>query len=278
VPPRLVAPELERFVARHFGARGRDWLDRLPRRVEHYQGAWELEIEGLLPGGLMSCCLAVKTARGQAAVLKLSGPWTPASVEALALEAWDGGPAPKLLRADDAGAALLLERIYSAEPFGGGTTAGEMRRIAELLKALHAVPVSVELKGELPSLAAVVEKQISTAGDEAGARSAAEALELRPRLELARARAAELLSSWDGDDVLLHGDLENKNVLSCGRRGLVAVDPAPCIGDPAYDAAYWVAAAVAASARDDASTSLAELLGLDPARLRAWAAVVALER
>jgi streptomycin 6-kinase len=33
------------------------------------------------------------------------------------------------------------------------------------------------------------------------------------------------------------GELENKNILVCQKRGLVVIDPLPCIGDPAYDAA-----------------------------------------
>jgi streptomycin 6-kinase len=30
--------------------------------------------------------------------------------------------------------------------------------------------------------------------------------------------------------------IENKNILVCQKRGLVVIDPLPCIGDPAYDA------------------------------------------
>src|SRR6185295_6079650 len=37
--------------------------------------------------------------------------------------------------------------------------------------------------------------------------------------------------------VLLHGDLTPANILDGGeQRGLVAIDPAPCLGDPAFDA------------------------------------------
>jgi streptomycin 6-kinase len=36
--------------------------------------------------------------------------------------------------------------------------------------------------------------------------------------------------------VLLHGDLTPANILDGGvARGLVAIDPAPCVGDPAFD-------------------------------------------
>jgi streptomycin 6-kinase len=133
------------------------------------------------------------------------------------------------------------------------------------------------MKRLLPSLASVVESQVQTVGDEAAARSTEEATELQPRLEHARARAATLMTSPPDRLWLLHGDLENKNILRCRRRGLVAIDPLPCIGDSAYDAGYWLASVVEEGARDELSIRLSASLGLDPARVRAWAAVVALE-
>ena len=83
--------------------------------------------------------------------------------------------------------------------------------------------------------------------------------------------------------VLLHGDLTPVNVLDGGEvRGLVAIDPAPCIGDPAFDAidlVLWRAG--------DAETivgridELAPVLGCDSGRLLDWceafAGMVALE-
>jgi streptomycin 6-kinase len=83
--------------------------------------------------------------------------------------------------------------------------------------------------------------------------------------------------------VLLHGDLTPVNVLDGGsERGLVAIDPAPCLGDPAFDAidlVFWRA--------DDHETiatraeQLAPAIGSDASRLLGWcaafAAMVALE-
>jgi len=276
VAGRVVSSEFEQFVARHFGARGRAWLDQLPERIEHHRREWQLLIGDFLPGGLESCCLAVTTKAGEAAVLKLSGPWTPLRPEVLALKAWRGGPAPGLLRADEDEGALLLERIRPGDRFDD-----ELResidQLAVLLNALHAEPVSVVLRRQLPSLESVAETHIQTAEDEAAARSTAEAAGLRPRLERVRARAAALMSSRPDTLSLLHGDLENKNILRCHRRGLVAIDPSPCIGERAYDAGYWVAAAVDQGKRDELSKQLSTALGLDPVRIRAWAAVLALE-
>jgi streptomycin 6-kinase len=72
--------------------------------------------------------------------------------------------------------------------------------------------------------------------------------------------------------VLLHGDLTPVNVLDGGKeRGLVAIDPAPCLGDPAFDAidlVLWRA--------DDLETitarakRLAPAIGAEPERLLNW--------
>lgn len=72
--------------------------------------------------------------------------------------------------------------------------------------------------------------------------------------------------------VLLHGDLTPGNILDGGaERGLVAIDPAPCIGDAAFDAVdliLWQA--------DDLETiqaraeRVAAATGTDAARLLGW--------
>lgn len=274
---RLFSAEFEQFVARHFGAGGRAWLDGLPERIERYRRQWRLQIGAFLPGGLLACCLAATTSEAEAAVLKLCGPWAPAGQEGLALQAWAGGPAPRLLRLDAAGNALLLERISPADHFTfKGEGGSEADQLAKLLITLHAPPPSIQLTRALPPLADVVEKRISTAGVEAAARSSLEAAQLLPRLELARARAHTLLAH-PMTPALLHGDLENKNILHCGKRSLVAIDPLPCIGEAAYDAGYWLASAVAAESRDAIAHTLGHALQLDPVRLRAWASTVALE-
>jgi streptomycin 6-kinase len=273
---QLYSSEFEAFVSRHFGALGRAWLDQLPAEVDRHVKEWRLELEEFLPGGLMSCCLAVRTDTEEQAVLKIGGPWTRIDLEAFVLLAWGGKPAPLLLRADLEDGALLLERIVPGHQFEGGAEAHQIERLARLLRALHGVPPSDDARRRLPELSNVVETQIATAGAEAAARSAAEAGELEPRLQLARRRAAELHATWDGEDRLLHGDLENKNILISGERDLVATDPAPTIGDPAYDAAYWAVNDTRQGDPADRCMLLAKELELDPARVVQWARVIAL--
>lgn len=275
MPDRLVSAEFERFVARHFGSEGRAWLDQLPERVAHYEREWELAVDTFLPGGLLSCCLGVRTATGDEAVLKIRGPWTRADAEVLALTVWRGGPAAELFRADRDGDAVLLERIRPGHHFD--PSADGLSQFVELLDALHGTPVHPETAERLPRLVTVVESQIATAGEEAAARSGEEATALQPHLERARERASVLLACQTDAPVLLHGDLENKNILRCDKRGLVAIDPLPCVGDRTYDAGYWLSCAIDESERDTVAVKLASAVGLDATRIREWARVVALE-
>jgi streptomycin 6-kinase len=271
----LVPPQLSSFIARHYGRRGRDWLDELPQRIERYRTEWQLEVDGFLPAGFASCCVGVVTVEGEPAVLKLCGPWTPARPEALALRCWDGGPSPRLLNADERGAgALLLERIDPGQP--PSDTDDVLDEVATLVNALRRRPVPEEVVRQLPSLADVVETRIATAGAEAAARSADEASRLAPRLERTRRLAHGLLSSVDGDATLLHADLETRNILRCGVRGLVAIDPLPCVGDATYDGGYWLAN-FDGDEREARAAEVARRLGFDPARLLAWATVTRVE-
>lgn len=56
---------------------------------------------------------------------------------------------------------------------------------------------------------------------------------------LASSRAAALALAAKGPRKLVHGDLHPGNVLAGAGRA-VAIDPRPCIGDPAFDAVDWV--------------------------------------
>jgi streptomycin 6-kinase len=72
--------------------------------------------------------------------------------------------------------------------------------------------------------------------------------------------------------VLLHGDLHPGNILDGGAaRGLVAIDPRPCVGEAAVDAVDWVFWAVDdPRAWEPRSRDLALALGVDHERLWAW--------
>ena len=71
---------------------------------------WELTLSGEAPRGDWSTIL-VASRQGVPCVLKIAGPEYNAIDEALALEAWNGNGAVRLLEADREHGALLLERL-----------------------------------------------------------------------------------------------------------------------------------------------------------------------
>ena len=151
------------------------------------------------------------------------------------------GRVPALWGHDDDAGALLLERVRPGGRLASGAGAGP------LIAALHVVPPP-----GVPPLA----ERVASAFDVFESRNGPVAAE--------RALALELASSWQGPDVLLHGDLHPGNVLDGGpSRGPVAIDPRPCTGDPAFDAIDWVDGERAVGA-------LAREAGVDPVRLAGW--------
>ena len=247
-----VQQSFQAFVARQFGERGRAWLSALPARLDELALEWKLELGETLPGGVLSCAVAVRTAEGPA-VLKVTGPWSRTEDEVAALRAWNGIAAPRLLQATDG--ALLLERI---EP-GSRAVDAEPRAVAEVFRQLHVAPLSgvwsVAERARWSLDLAVVDGRASPV-------AASKALETTASLEADTA-----------ERVLLHGDLDHRNLLHCRTRGLAAIDPLPCVGDPAYDAAYWAHADRLPGVRER-RTAIARELDLDPRRVDAWASVI----
>jgi streptomycin 6-kinase len=95
-------------------------------------------------------------------------------------------------------------------------------------------------------------------------------------------RLATRLAQDASPIVLLHGDLTPSNVLDGGGRGLVAIDPAPCLGDPGFDAVDLLCWQADDLATIQARTErLAAATGLDVERLLGWctafAGMIALE-
>lgn len=251
-----VPPGYRAFVARTFGDDGRAWLAELPRLLDELAQRWLLTLGPELPGGLLSCVRAATTVAGGEAILKIGPPWDRSRHEIDALRAWGGSAAPCLLEADDAVHALLLERIAP----GRHADPGDPADVARVLRGLDTDPPP-----GLPSLGETVRQRLDRA----------EAERRAPAHKLAWARAAlERLEQEPAPAALVHGDFDDRNLLVCGRRGLVAIDPLPCVGDRCYDAAYWVHANRRPGRRARLDGIVAAS-GLPRERVRDWAAIVA---
>ncbi|MER5267728.1 aminoglycoside phosphotransferase family protein [Actinosynnema sp. NPDC002837] len=203
---------LEDRMTRRFGPGVRSWLDGLDALVAGLCRDWGLEVVRSFSGGTSHALLC--TRGGEPVVLKVTPEPAISVQEHAALRAWEPSPRMvRVLRADPARGALLLEGLVP------GTPAADGPGLAEVLRALHVAPPEgfPPLHERVDFIFGVLRRRHPGDHDAAHAKAAA----------LARDRVAA---------TLLHGDLHFGNVLDAGERGLVAIDPRPCVGDPAVDA------------------------------------------
>lgn len=279
-PVRLDPPErLARTVAAWAGEAGRAWLAGLPDRVAGYLRRWELTPERVFAaGGQISMIVLVRTADGVPAVLKVGMVNRETDQEHAALAHWDGRGAVRLLAADPAQGALLLERLQAdvslrslAEPKAMLEATAVLQRLWVPPAEQHPFTSVADYTGELAALL----------GERRAQPWAADA---RPLIDEALAVHAGLLAD-DAETVVLHGDFHHGNVLAGERMPWLAIDPKPKVGERAFDLA-WLARdrlptlAAQPGSRAAARRRVAKLsaaLDVDPERLRGWSLFRAVE-
>ncbi|MER7984777.1 aminoglycoside phosphotransferase family protein [Streptomyces noursei] len=247
----------------------RAWLAALPELVQQRLEAWELTLERVhAPGGRSSVVAFVRQQDGTPAALKFPVPGRAAEQEAAALRVWDGWGAVRLLRADEAGGALLLERLQGSVSLRSLPEAKALLEAAGTVRRLWVAPPADH------PFATVAER---TAGDAAGLRAAGEPVGAGPLVD----EALELggsLPAGAAEEFVLHGAFRQGKVLAGERVPWLAVGPSPLVGERAYDLARLVldrfedllAGSGAAAAARRRVAKLADSLDVDRERLRGW--------
>jgi streptomycin 6-kinase len=248
---------------------GRAWLDALPELLAGIAGRWALTLGD--PYGLSFNYVTRATrADGTPAVLKLTPPAGELRFEAAALRHFDGAGAVRLLAADVAAGALLLERAAPGEPL----TAVQARDDEEATRI--AAGVGRRLHRPLPGPFRTVEDWARGAFGWLRDRYGGGTGPL-PAAVIGRAEAehAELVASA-APPVLLHGDLHHDNMLTSDR-GWLAIDPHGVLGEPAYEAGPLLRNPIGLGGRPDLAAVLArrvpilaEAYGVDAERIRGW--------
>jgi streptomycin 6-kinase len=260
--------EITRRLTRRFGAGAGDWCAGVPALAREMAERWSLVLGDPFPGGASSVALRCTRSGGSPAVLKLSPDLPVVSEQVAMLTAFGAsGRVPVVLAADVQAGAVLLELI---EP---GTRAGERApqpsapEWAGLLQALHAaaVPPGVprDLRGQCDGFFTRIGRRVS----EPGIRRVVGPADV----ERGFSRCQALVASGT-TRVLLHGDLHLGNVLDGGARGLVAIDPRACAGDPCFDAVDYL---LDGAGLEGVDVRCAALAALDAGRLFAWCRAVA---
>jgi len=271
---------VRRRLTARFGAEVGAWFDELPAVLSGLAERWQVQFGPLIPRGSMSVVIRCETADRRPAVLKVSPDRARLANEANTLDRWATVHTPSVLAVDESAGALLLEAIEPGISLADSPTYPRLESVAELVTSLHATGAP---DSSYPPLAYRI-----TYLFDSGTKPYTGHPELIELIPLGLYERGRQLASRLVEDVsptsLLHGDLTPRNILDGGNeRGLVAIDPAPCLGDDlafdAIDLVLWRA--------DDIDTiatraeQLAPAIDVNADRLLDWctafAAMTALE-
>ena len=244
------------------------WFDELPDLLGTLAERWRIELGSPIPRGSVSVVVRCRLEDGRRGVLKISPDRPRIAGEGAALESWTTPHTPSVLALDERLGALLIEAIEPGTPLVELATYPSLGSVADLLICLHTNGVP---DASYPPLAQRVAYLFESSTKLYEGHSEL-AERVPPELYDRGRRLALRLAADASPSVLLHGDLTPSNILDGGeQRGLVAVDPAPCLGDAAFDAidlVLWQAEDVETiEARSD---ELAAATGAHPERLLAW--------
>ncbi|GGW88219.1 aminoglycoside phosphotransferase family protein [Streptomyces noursei] len=247
----------------------RAWLAALPELVQQRLDAWELTLDRVhAPGGGSSLVAFVRQQDGTPAALKFPVPGRAAAQEAAALRVWDGWGAVRLLRSDETGGALLLERLQGSVSLRSLPEAKALLEAAGTVRRLWVAPPAGHPFATVAERVAADAERLRAAGDAAGAGPLVD-----EALELGRS-----LPAGAAEEFVLHGAFRQGKVLAGERVPWLAVGPAPLVGERAYDLARLVldrfedllAGSGAAAVARRRVAKLADSLDVDRERLRDW--------
>lgn len=267
---RIVIPnELAAWHQHFFGDRGRAWIAALPGLAADLLDRWRLTPDGPSASGAVALVLPVRRADGTAAVLKLQPVDQETVGEPIALRAWAGAGAVRLLDHDPASGSMLLERLDADRSLADmEDDEAALVILAELLARLVAVPAPAGLR-TLADVATGLLDRVPAALERVDAAD-------RRLIERCADPLPELIT--EPGDRLLHWDLHYGNVLAGDREPWLAIDPKPLAGDPGFDLLpalhnRWsdvIATGDAARAAGRRFDLMTEALGLDRDRARGW--------
>lgn len=205
------------------GEAGRQWLAALPYQIETLCQRWGLTLDGTVMHGYLGVVVPVR--RGEErCVLKVSWRDESNTDEALALAAWQGAGAVRLLAVEPAQAAMLLERLDHQRPLHELPIDEALVVAGGLLRRL-AIPTTANFR-TLPVMATEIAHGLPARWEQFG----------RPMPRVVLERACTLAQHYGplAAQRLVNYDLHYDNILAGQREPWLAVDPKVVIGDPEF--------------------------------------------
>ncbi|WP_432848265.1 aminoglycoside phosphotransferase family protein [Amycolatopsis sp. CA-161197] len=256
-----VPPPFATATAAREGDAGRRWVKSLPDLAAEFLERWSCPVSGPVLHGFVGLVVPAVRADGTEVALKLGFPSPVNTAEPVALAAWQGNGAARLLERDDSRFAMLLERLQplakpDPAPF---TTVGRLARRLAIpappgLPSLADKALGWNLPGHAKRLGSPLPARIIDAAV-AGVR------------DLAAERQT----------TLLHGDLHFGNIMRSHDEPRV-IDPDGLAGDPAFELlpvlrGDWPAVTAEVSLRQAVNRRIAEFAAaaeVDRERVRRW--------
>jgi len=259
VPEAFAVPTMARE-----GEAGHQWIAALPDLIAALCAEWGLVVDGPAMHGYLGLVIPVQ--RGaEPCVLKVS--WLNDSTrdEATALAAWAGQGAVRLLAAEPAQGAMLLERLDWQHSLNDLGIAEALAIAGGLLRRL-AIPAPPDLR-QAETLAGVWVHDLPTRWEQWG--------RPMPRRVLDQARdLAGQFSTAGSANLLVNYDLHYADVLASRRAPWLVVDPMVVVGDPEFGIAQLLWRRLedieAHGGLDQHFPLLIEAAKLDPRLAHAW--------
>lgn len=249
-------------------ADGAAWLDALPDLLTRLAAQWQLTLGDPVAGLSYNYVAEATLADGTAVILKCGVPNRELFTEMDALAVYDGRGAVRLLAADRANAAMLLERVMPGTELSTMADDAAATRIAA--RVMRQLWLNVPTTHSFPTLAdwAQVFGRVRQMGNTA--------MPLR-LLDKAERLFADLSASAAAP-VLLHGDLHHFNMLDGGNGRWLAIDPKGVIGEAAFEPARFLHNPYPHLLHDPQLSAtilqrvaiFAEMLGMEKQRLLGW--------
>lgn len=280
----VVPSSVRRDVLAWHGSAGQAWLDGLPKTVWRLQRLWSLRTDGPpYGGGSHSYVVPVRRAGGEQAVLKVIYRDEENAAEPTALRQYDGDGAVRLYEYDPETGAMLLERavpgnrLKSTRFFGHRTPEAAWRRIGiacGLYRRLWRPLADADGFPGLPAATDMLREWKAEYGDAKGkARKGPAAHRLDLALDLCD-RLAEPPELGIGNR-----DTHLSNIVSAEREPWLVIDPKPYLAERAFDGGYLLYMLQHHGPHSGAELlhAVADGLGVDAERLRAWALLRAID-
>ena len=200
------------------GPSGAEWTRDLRRLLAQCLEQWDLRVTGPARTGWTAVVYPVER-DGRPAALKVGWPHTESAAEHTALQVWGGRGAVRLLAADPARGALLLERLDSTRTLRVEDAFSGCEIVGDLLRRLN-----VPAPPTIPSLQEWLAGHLDRLDHPAV-----------PRRFAVRTRSLATDLFTDSTSRVLHTDLHYENVLAGEREPWLAIDPKPFAGHPGFE-------------------------------------------